>query len=509
MSIPKASKVTVFAFATLAIALFANLDRTPPPWWDEGWTLTIARTWAERGLFARLSEGNLAPSGLSASPPTTAIVTLAFRFLGTGVTQARLAIAIVSLLSLAIVYYLVLRLYDRRTALATLVVGSLMSMHPQANPVTMGRQVLAEPLMLLLLVVGALFLFLALERSFWFCPLAAVFWGIAAIVKAQFLPFWAVSLAIPLGVALLKRQWHITIVMTFGLVGGYLAYRESLVALGWWLSPQIIAEIPFSGLVEAVAFVPVLSNRLLAFSNVLKFELPLLVGLVYGGWVILRDWNRAQDNENPKVVQLSLWAFAASWLGWYLLFANAGIPRYLYPPAFVGSIFLAVLIRDLTGGFDVCGTLKRAALMADRRRVTPEGLRALFAIFLTALAVPFTLLILGWFFLVDTNTSAQQMAQYIDTHAPAGALVESYDSELFFFLNHPYHYPPDQTHVDLIRRTLDSSVHIGYDPLAANPDFLVVGPFSSGWHLYDELLARDTFRLIETKGAYKLYERFR
>jgi hypothetical protein len=505
----KASKITLLVFIVLAIALFVNLDRTPPPWWDEGWTLTIARTWAEHGVFARLSEGKLAPSGLSASPPTTAIVTLAFRFLGVGVMQSRLPIAVVTLLSLVVVYYLVLGVYGRQVALATLVVGPLMSMHPQANPITMGRQVLAEPLMLLLFVVGALFLFLGLERSFWFFPLAMISWGVAAIVKAQFLPFWAVSLAIPLGVALLKRQWRMAVVLTFGLAGGYLAYRECLVALYWWLSPQIIAEIPFSGLVETVAFVPVLSNRVLAVSNVLKFELPLLLALAYGGWMVIRDWSRPHQNENAKLVQLALWSFAASWLAWYLLLANAGIPRYLYPTAFVGSIFVAVLVRDLTGGFDLRGTVKRAALMLDRRRVTAEGLGALGAISLTALAVPFTLLMLGWFYLVDTNTSAQQMAQYIDSHLPVRAIVESYDSELFFFLNHPYHYPPDQTHVDLIRRTLDPSVPIRYDPLAAEADYLVVGPFGSGWHLYDGVLAEDAFRLIETKGEYRLYERIR
>jgi hypothetical protein len=294
-----------------------------------------------------------------------------------------------------------------------------------------------------------------------------------------------------------------------GLVGGYVVYQQLLFGLNLWLSTHTIAETRVSGLIETVAFVPVLSNRELAISNVLKFELPLLLGLAYGGWMVMRDWSRPQQNENAKAVQLSLWSFAASWLAWYLMFANAGIPRYLYPPAFVGSIFVAVLFRKLTCGFDFRGTLNRAALVVSRRRFTAPGMRALFAVFLTALSVPFTLLILGWFFMVDTNTSAQQMAQYVDSRTPAGALVESYDSELFFFLDHPYHYPPDQTHVDLIRRTLDPSVRIGYDPLAANPDYLVVGPFSYGWHVYDEVLAGDAFRLIETKGEYKLYERRR
>ncbi|NOZ06781.1 MAG: hypothetical protein GXP41_10625, partial [Chloroflexi bacterium] len=86
---------------------------------------------------------------------------------------------------------------------------------------------------------------------------------------------------------------------------------------------------------------------------------------------------------------------------------------------------------------------------------------------------------------------------------------ETYDSELFFLLNRRYHYPPDQIHVDLIRRAPRQDVPIDYDPLAADPDYLVVGPFSRGWHLYDPVLEAGAFRLIRNYGRYKIYERVR
>ncbi len=508
MSFPNQSRATVIVFAALATALFVNLGSTPPPWWDEGWTLVVAKSLAQNDLYARPLGGQPGPAGLSAQPPTTVLVASAFRLFGVGLVQARLPVAAMTLLTFAVLFFLVSRLYDREMGFATIAASVLMSMHPQANPITMGRQVLAEPMMLLLLVVGTLFLFLALQRTLWFILPALICWGIVPIVKAQVLPFWAASLAVPLGAALLKRQWRTAIVLVIGLAGSYIVYQYLLVGLGVWLGPRFISETPVSGQIETVAFVPVLANRWLAISNVLKFEIPLALGLAYSGWRFLRA-KCPESLADAWSVQLALWSFAATWLAWYLVAANGGIPRYLYPPALVGSIFIAALLRDLTDGFQLRSGLERAASMLSRRRLTAVGLRMLGAVLLVALALPFTVLALGWFYAVDSNTSAKQMAEYIDRHAPPGALVESYDSELFFFLEHPYHYPPDQTHLDLIRRTLDPAIEINYDPIEANPDYLVVGPFSSGWGLYDELLEGDSFRLIATTHSYELYERKR
>lgn len=499
----------VIVFLLLALALFINLDGTPPPWWDEGWTLLVAKTWVEQGMYARLLNGQLASSGLSASPPTTALVAFAFRTLGIGLAQARFAIALVTWLSFAVLYLLIRRLYDERMALATILVGCLMSIIPEANPITMGRQVLAEPLMLLLLVAGALLLYMALERSFWFILPAIACWGVANMVKAQVLPFWAISLAIPLGAATLKRQWHTAAACGVGLVGGYLAYRVFLDWLNALLSTQAIPAEPMTNLIEAVAFVPVWANRLLALAQLLTFELPLVLALVYGGWVVLRTWNQSYGDENSKSVQLSLYSFAGSWLMWYLLSANAILLRYLYPPVFIGSIFIAALLRDLTDGFDLKGTIRCAGNSLRHLRLSARGARALGTILLTSAALTFTLKMLGTYYWTDTNTDAQRVAEWIDLRAPPGALVESFESELFFFLRRPYHYPPDQMQVQLARRMFDRSIPVRYDSLAANPDFLVVGRFSSFWPVYDGVLGTGAFRLVETIGEYKLYERVR
>ena len=50
---------------------------------------------------------------------------------------------------------------------------------------------------------------------------------------------------------------------------------------------------------------------------------------------------------------------------------------------------------------------------------------------------------------------------------------------------------------------------VDYNPLAADPDYLVVGPFMRDWRLYDPVLATGAFRLLQRYGDYEVYERVR
>src|SRR5881628_3186587 len=130
------------ALALLAIGLW-NLS-SPPLWWDEGWTLSVARNWVERGHYGRLLGGDLAPPGLEAAFPVTAPVALSFRLLGVGIWQGRLVGVLFMVATFLMMYYLASRLYNRKVALGTLFVLLLMPMHPDVHPLISGRQVLAE-----------------------------------------------------------------------------------------------------------------------------------------------------------------------------------------------------------------------------------------------------------------------------------------------------------------------------------------------------------------------------
>ena len=44
---------------------------------------------------------------------------------------------------------------------------------------------------------------------------------------------------------------------------------------------------------------------------------------------------------------------------------------------------------------------------------------------------------------------------------------------------------------------------------AADPDYLVLGPLSFGWHVYAAVLHTGAFRLVLDQGNYQVYQRVR
>jgi hypothetical protein len=108
------------------------------------------------------------------------------------------------------------------------------------------------------------------------------------------------------------------------------------------------------------------------------------------------------------------------------------------------------------------------------------------------------------------DDSVFRVAGFLNDQTPTNSLIETYDSELFVLLDRRYHYPPNQIHMDLNRRTfLGQDIPIGYDPIAADPDYLVVGPHSKLWRLYDPVLKTGAFRLLRAYSRYDVYERVR
>ncbi len=491
----------------LLFALTVNLESTPPVWWDEGWTLTVARTWVERGYYARLLDGQIAPPGLEAAFPTTAIVALSFRLLGVGLWQGRLVVVVFTLGAFALIYYLASRLYNRRIALGTLFALVFVTMITGENPLYVGRQVLAEPPMLFFLLAGYACLLWALEKSLWYLPLAIFFWGLGVDTKAQPLPFWLISLAIPILVLIRFRRWATALLLGGAIFGSIAVWRLLLGLPVAMLGPRYISATQLKEMFETFAAVLVPANRLLALGIVLKYGFPTLMGLAYAAYRLKDEIRQPGIDFDLSLIKLALFAFAASWFGWFLFLANGGMGRYLFPPAFVGSVFVASLLDDGTDGFDLQSTTRRSVELLRGLKVNRRSLSALLVVAMLALAVPITLMT---YYLLYSNsdTSAQQLSEYLNTQTPPDALIETYDSELFFFLNRPYHYPPDQTHVDATRHlVLDPSVSVDYDPLQVHPDYVVVGSFSRGSHVYDQALATGSFKLVKRFGDYELYER--
>ena len=454
-----------------------KLESTPPLFWDEGWTLSVARNWAERNHYGRMLQGELVPPGLEAAFPVTAVVSFSFRLLGVGVYQARAPGVFFILGTLAIVYYLACRLYNRRIAVTTLLVLLFMSpAHRDLHPVLVGRQVLGEMPMMFYLLAGYAFFLSAQDKSLWAMPLAVFFWGAALITKLQVWPFWLASLLVPLLIALSTRRWRLARLLAVGLVCS-LTMSQLLI----WLQQLLLERetnplTPIAGLYYVTALVGAPRARLFALSVTLLFGIPTLAGLCYGirSFIKSRDKLLAQDHR--EVVRLALLVLATSWFGWYVILSN-GWPRYLFPVTLVGSIFLAAMLCNVIENFSLLSTIKRVDFTVRHRRLREHSVGVLLAMLLVMISVPMTLRMLYQSYVVNADASVLEVIDFLNTQTPSASVIETYDPELFFLLNRSYHYPPDQIHMDLIRRNfLKQHVSIDYDPLAADPDYLVVGP---------------------------------
>jgi hypothetical protein len=502
----------IVVIVLIAFLSTIHLESVPALSWDEGWTLSVARNWVERGLYGRLLMGNPAPPQLAASITVTAPAAFAFRLLGVGIWQGRTVGLVFFAGALIFLYFLAARIYDRVVAKITLAAVFLTAtIFPQLHPILSARQVLAEIPMLFFILGGYVCFYFVLSRSFWFMPLAVVLWAAGAITKAQAPPFLTAALLLPLALTMLARQWKVARIIACGLVSAFVATEVML-----WLQKLMLAQYswsrtPLSEIYSVVAFVPDPQIRWLAL-QVSAFLLPTILGVLYETRKSLNRDYCSGKKSNIDILRITMLGFTGSWLIWYLFLSNA-YPRYILPANFVGSMFAAKLLRDLLDRrvevftWKQGNSSKREKLL--RRTVAAEVLLAFMLIAVWSLS---TLKMLYRVYVVEGDTSVKQVAQFLNTQTRPDAVVETYDSEVQFLINRRYHFPPDMVHLDLIRRAMvghKQRVAIEYDPLVANPDYLVVGDFIKGLRLYDPVLHGGAFHLIRTFNRYEIYERVR
>jgi hypothetical protein len=486
----------------LLFALLFRLDSVPPLWWDEGWTLSVARNWVELGHYGRLLDGQDAPRGLEAGFPVTASIAFSFAVFGVGVYQARLIGVAFTIAALVSLYLLTRSFYNRSIAIGTLGVLILMCGHVDINPLIMGRQVLGEIPSMSFLLAGYLSFLRADNRPFVAMPLTICLWSMALLTKAQVQPFWAASLLLPLALVLYRRQWRFAGLIASSLVGSvvlYLCFQH--------LFLQNVTSSTVSGLTQVIALALLQHTRLIVLAETLLFGMPTLLGLCWGLCSFLNSQNTFQAHTN--IVHFSFLVLAGSWFGWYVTL-SLGWPRYMFPPAFLGSVFVAAMLDDWTNHFNLAYTLERAGAALRKFRLRRRNLSALAATVLIAMSVGQTLTILYGAYVIQPDSSVKETIQFLNTATPRNALIETYESELFFLLDRHYHYPPDQVHVELIRKnSFGERVTIDYNPLATNPDYLVVGPQSRFWDFYDPYVASGAFRSLQKYSRYEIFERVR
>lgn len=506
----------------IILASLIQLDRQPPLWWDEGWTLTVARNWAVDGFFGRYLAGEPDSANLAGGFPVISQVAASFKLFGVGVWQGRLPGVICMWAAFALLYFLAGRLYNHKVALGAVIISLFMSVGPWLHPIIIGRQVLGEAPTVFYLLLGYACLWSALHKKPWMVVLAIFFFAIAIRVKAQVPPFWLASLLLPFIIAVLHRWTIIIITLVTTVVGTQYCANYGIA----WFQNRMIAGNAIqgntvAGLQDVTAIVLSWDIRLDAILIAFTIGLPTIMGLGPIAWgfvkqIFLSKTNNGEVITDPilETIRLALLGLVGSWMAWFILFGMSNV-RYLFPVIFIGNIFTAALLYKLTNHFKFKETIQEANALWLHRSFNKKTWGALLAILLIAITVPFNFMTLNLISFYDTYSqdkepAAVQVANFINANTPLQAIIETYDSEIFFLLTRHYHYPPDYVHVLLIRRAdLKQDVTIEYNPLIANPDYLVIGHFSRKWDLYADVISSGSFRLMKVLPGYEIYERVR
>jgi hypothetical protein len=221
-------------------------------------------------------------------------------------------------------------------------------------------------------------------------------------------------------------------------------------------------------------------------------------------WAKIRNWARL---DSADMTRLALLVFCGSWLIWYLCL-SLGWARYLMPVMFVSSLFVSRLFDDLTRGFDVVYIIQTSGYAVRHLRFNWRSIGVLW--FVLSVVYNVDLSSMQWHQAFTAPPDGiDQVAVYLNTQTPQNALIETYESGILFLLKRPYHYPPDEVSVKILYLRTNPNLKLDYNPLPADPDYLVVGRFAQEVHLYDPVLETGQFHLIEKIGQYVIYQRQR
>lgn len=477
-----------------------GITRFPAPWWDEGWTLSVAKNWVTLGHYGHLLDGVRTGPSLSAHLPVVAIVACSFLVFGVGLAQARMAMIVCTALTLIALYLLTRAIASRSVAVVTLVLVTFLPMQWDLSLFVLGRNVLGEVPSLLFILLSLLILLASEGKRPVALGLAGIGMGIALASKMQVVPFAVFALAVAGFQAFLhdrRRGAAVLGVLALALVVYYAVngFRQA------FLVPAGIPVDPVVGLtnVNAMVLDPEIRSATIRFVLLTGSALTLALSLELTR--IGRRFRRSTPLSWTDVVRTILALIAGSWLAWFALL-SIGWGRYGLPAFVLGAPFVAGLITELLA------ITRRTPLSGD------AGVRRQAARFACAGLLLFFAFMAGRQLWIGAQAIAalpppsglDEMAAYLNHQTAEHATVETYDSEVLFVVERHVHVPPAQVNVEFLRRNyLGGTNALGYDFTSIHADFLVVGEFGRGF--YAPLIERGSYLPVRRFGTYDLYQK--
>lgn len=506
MSIGRIGIGSFLILSALIMGAF-ELEITPPLWWDEGWTLCVARQWVETGHYGCLLEGRPAPPLLAGHFPVVASIAAGFRLFGIGIWQARLVELLYAFSALGLLYYLTAELYSRKVAVGTLVLVLFFPADWEMHPLIMGRQILGEMPMVCFLLAGYVCMLSVERQKVWWVG-AVGFWGMALFTKLQVRPFWMLSLAVPILLSLWRREWSLVKWLGSAAAGSWAVFF----LLGWiktaLLEGHTMAMPPMNGLLQAsaIVLVPMIRLEALVFSG--AYLIPTICGLVHATGGAVSQWRRHAPIGLVEAVRTMLLTFSLGWYGWFVALSLGG-DRYAFPLWFLAMPFVAALLCEWSQGYDIRVLGKSFGTIIRARETGSVQIRQVFVALLVVVIVGTAVRARYDFRGREDGSAFHRAVEFLHRQVPHDALIETYESELLFLLPTLYHYPPAELDIGVIRKGWEETLSLPYDALVADPDYVVVGEFGRRAGIYRTVVETGQIHLIAQIGRYQIYERVR
>ncbi len=495
------SLLLVAGIGSLLWLAFFNLGSSPAIWFDEGEALRGPKTLVQFGKYGVWSAGGFLYFGtnISVGPPVLLPIALVFKLFGIGLVQARLVIVTYLLLATGLFWLCSYKVWQSKYLAGFALL--LLCATPGIDFITLGRQGLGEIPALFYFLVGTLAWFRAnrADRPDWKWLLGAGSgWALAAISKNNYgliLPAVLIALWLLYRFYYRRKNWGwqaflFPLLMVAGGMGAWYGFVLIFLGNGDFSTNLNLLRATSGG--SAFVFSPARSFSAIKFlfgpSNYFGLS---LAGLFYGLWLARKRSSGGQVLIFPLV-------FSLFWLGWFV-FASVGWPRYAFPALVVSQLFTARLLWDLPG---LLATLLQKPAWVGAARVV------------TGLAVAGLIIWSGSNLVAKTlrvEDSPQQMATYLQQHVATTSLVETWESELGFLTDHPYHHPP----TELLDKAVRRKWSIGqvpplaelYQPEKFGAEYLVDGPFAKWSALYHNALSSTHYQLVISFGNYDLYRK--
>jgi hypothetical protein len=484
-------------------AILPKLDVYPKPWLDEGVRTNAARTLAERGIFGTYSSTGIRAFDpqVTSGPIDVAAVAISFKLLGTGVIEGRLGMLPFALLAMIGIFEVASYIYGRKVGLLVTTMLLAAPMYQDVRLLFVGRQVLGEVPSVSMILAGLYLWFQSWKsnRTWPLVILAGLLLGLGLLSKTShgiaLLP--AISIIGLLRWRARRSDWF-ELVLLIGLIGSVLIGWRILEYL---LTPRAEYVENAATLADAVRTLILTWSwgRLLSGSGLLLTGI-MLLGATSSLWRLARDRHAAPVVSDAQWAEATLALLALGYAAWYALM-SIGWLRY----AFFGATVGLLLIIGSSGD-----ALRRLSLPAGP--MMWERSRTLYYVVVAITIVAAIMVNLWPAFSDEGNDAAMQMAHFIDKQIPPQAVIESWDWELDALTGHwKFHHPSVALEYLAARQRFMEHIdfNLGYDPLQADPDYLVEGPFSDWTKIYDTRLVQEQFILLTEIGPYRLYGRSR